>query len=34
VIAGANGEFTAKPGWDYTTGLGTLDLDVLTGQLG
>jgi pseudomonalisin len=34
VIAGANGLYTAKPGWDYTTGLGSLDLAALSGQLG
>ncbi len=26
VILGANGAYTAKPGYDYTTGIGTLDV--------
>lgn len=34
VVAGANGLYTAKPGWDYTTGLGTLDLAPLNAALG
>jgi subtilase family serine protease len=34
VIAGANGLYTAKPGWDYTTGLGSLDVAQLNTALG
>lgn len=29
ILAGANGFYTALPGWDYTTGLGTLWVDQL-----
>lgn len=34
IITGGNGGFTALPGYDYTTGLGTFDLGVMTGQIG
>ncbi|WP_073392306.1 S53 family peptidase [Jatrophihabitans endophyticus] len=34
VVAGANGVYTALPGYDYTTGLGSFDVAVLTGKLG
>lgn len=33
VVVGSNGEFTAKPGWDMTTGIGTPLLNVLTKRL-
>lgn len=29
IIAGANGAYTAAPGYDYTTGLGTFDISAL-----
>ncbi len=29
IIAGANGAYTAAPGYDYTTGLGTFDVNAL-----
>ncbi len=34
VIAGANGAYAALPGYDYTTGLGTLDVAVMNAQIG
>jgi pseudomonalisin len=34
VITGGNGTYTALPGYDYTTGLGSLDLTVMNGQIG
>ena len=34
IITGANGPYTALPGYDYTTGLGTLDITVMNGQIG
>ncbi len=34
VITGGNGLYTALPGYDYTTGLGTLDLGVMNAQIG
>jgi pseudomonalisin len=34
IITGANGAYTALPGYDYTTGLGTLDITVMNGQIG
>jgi pseudomonalisin len=34
IITGANGAYTALPGYDYTTGLGTLDITVMSGQIG
>lgn len=34
VITGGNGLYTALPGYDYTTGLGTLDLSVMSSQIG
>ena len=34
IITGGNGAYTALPGYDYTTGLGTLDLTVMNGQIG
>lgn len=33
VIAGANGAYTALPGYDYVSGLGSLDVKLLIGQL-
>ncbi|HEY0395963.1 MAG TPA: S53 family peptidase [Candidatus Elarobacter sp.] len=33
IITGGNGLYTALPGYDYTTGVGTLDVAVLSGQL-
>jgi pseudomonalisin len=34
IITGANGAYTALPGYDYTTGLGTLDITVMNAQIG
>ncbi|HTD36901.1 MAG TPA: S53 family peptidase, partial [Candidatus Limnocylindrales bacterium] len=34
VITGGNGLYTALQGYDYTTGLGTLDLSVMSSQIG
>ncbi len=34
IITGGNGAYTAAPGYDYTTGLGTLDITVMNGQIG
>ena len=33
IITGGNGLYTALPGYDYTTGVGTLDIGVLSSQL-
>ena len=33
-ITGGNGLYTALPGYDYTTGLGSLDLSVMSSQIG
>jgi subtilase family serine protease len=33
IITGGNGLYTALPGYDYTTGVGTLDIAVLSSQL-
>jgi len=33
IITGANGAYTALPGYDYTTGLGTLDVSVMNDQI-
>jgi subtilase family serine protease len=33
IISGANGAYTALPGYDYTTGLGTLDIKVMNNDL-
>lgn len=33
IITGANGAYTALPGYDYTTGLGTLDINVMNAEL-
>jgi pseudomonalisin len=33
ILAGGNGLYTALPGYDYTTGLGSFDVSVLNGQL-
>jgi len=33
VILGGNGLFTALPGWDYTTGLGTIDIFVVNKKI-
>ena len=34
IITGGNGLYTALTGYDYTTGLGTLDITVMNGQIG
>jgi pseudomonalisin len=34
IITGGNGAYTAVPGYDYTTGLGTLDVMVMNAQIG
>ena len=34
ILTGANGAYTALPGYDYTTGLGTLDIAILGNDLG
>ncbi|MEA2666382.1 MAG: pseudomonalisin, partial [Candidatus Eremiobacteraeota bacterium] len=34
IITGANGTYTALPGYDYTTGLGTLDITLMNAQIG
>jgi subtilase family serine protease len=34
VMIGANGTYVATPGWDYTTGLGSFDLNALSKALG
>jgi subtilase family serine protease len=34
VISGGNGLYTALPGYDYTTGLGTVDVDALNATIG
>jgi pseudomonalisin len=34
IITGGNGAYTALPGYDYTTGLGTFDISVMNGQIG
>ena len=34
IITGGNGAYTALPGYDYTTGLGTLDVSVMNTQIG
>jgi pseudomonalisin len=34
IITGGNGLYTALPGYDYTTGLGTLDLALMNAQIG
>ena len=34
IITGGNGAYTALTGYDYTTGLGTLDITVMNGQIG
>jgi subtilase family serine protease len=34
IITGGNGAYTALPGYDYTTGLGTFDITVMNGQIG
>jgi pseudomonalisin/xanthomonalisin len=33
ILVGANGLYSAAPGWDYTTGLGTLWVDQLAADL-
>ncbi|HEY0395962.1 MAG TPA: S53 family peptidase [Candidatus Elarobacter sp.] len=33
VITGGNGAYTALPGYDYTTGLGTIDVGVMNAQI-
>jgi pseudomonalisin len=34
VVSGANGAYTALPGYDYTTGLGTLDVSLMGSEIG
>ncbi|MGH8861933.1 MAG: S53 family peptidase [Jatrophihabitantaceae bacterium] len=34
IIVGGNGAYAATPGWDYTTGLGSFDVDALSAALG
>ncbi len=34
VMVGGNGTYVATPGWDYTTGLGSFDLNALSKALG
>jgi subtilase family serine protease len=34
VITGANGAYAAAPGYDYTTGMGSVDVDALSAALG
>jgi pseudomonalisin len=34
IISGGNGAYTALPGYDYTTGLGTFDVYVMAQQIG
>ncbi|HEY0380810.1 MAG TPA: S53 family peptidase [Candidatus Elarobacter sp.] len=34
IITGGNGAYTALPGYDYTTGLGTLDVRVMADEIG
>jgi subtilase family serine protease len=33
IITGGNGAYTALPGYDYTTGLGTIDVGVMNAQI-
>lgn len=33
ILTGANGAYTAAPGYDYTTGLGSLDIAVMNAQI-
>jgi subtilase family serine protease len=33
IITGGNGAYTAAPGYDYTTGLGTLDIALMNAQI-
>jgi pseudomonalisin len=33
IVVGGNGAYTASPGWDYTTGLGSFDLNALNTAL-
>jgi subtilase family serine protease len=33
IITGANGAYTALPGYDYTTGLGTFDISVMNAEM-
>jgi hypothetical protein len=34
VISGANGAYAATPGYDYTSGLGSVDVDALNAVIG
>jgi pseudomonalisin len=34
IINGSNGPFQATPGWDFTTGLGSVDVDALNATIG
>lgn len=33
IVVGTNGAFTALPGWDFTTGLGTFDITAVAAKL-
>jgi hypothetical protein len=33
IITGANGAYTALPGYDYTTGLGTFNISVMNAEM-
>lgn len=33
ILQGSNGSYTALPGYDYTTGLGSFDVSVINGQI-
>jgi subtilase family serine protease len=34
ILVGGNGAYTALPGYDYTTGLGSIDVDAMSAALG
>jgi hypothetical protein len=34
ILTGSNGSYTALPGYDYTTGLGSFDIGVMNAQIG
>ncbi|HTW83905.1 MAG TPA: S53 family peptidase [Candidatus Sulfotelmatobacter sp.] len=34
ILTGANGAYTAAPGYDYTSGLGSVDVDAMSAALG
>jgi subtilase family serine protease len=33
LVSGSNGLYTAAPGYDYTTGLGSFDISVMNGEI-